>query len=60
MFCGLRHCPGATGVQPEWFYKGDGSALVPPGGDLVSPTVLAITMYVLTELTRIAIKRSGR
>jgi hypothetical protein len=25
------------GVQPEWFYKGDGSTLVPPGGDLVSP-----------------------
>jgi len=28
---------GATGVQPEWFYKGDGSTLAPPGGDLVSP-----------------------
>jgi hypothetical protein len=25
-------------VQPEWFYKGDGSTLVPPGGDLVSPS----------------------
>ena len=25
------------GVQPEWFYKGDGSTLAPPGGDLVSP-----------------------
>jgi sec-independent protein translocase protein TatC len=36
------------------------SAIITPGGDLVSPTVLAITMYVLTELTRIAIKRSGR
>ena len=24
---------GAAGVQPEWFYKGDGSTLAPPGGD---------------------------
>ena len=28
---------GQEGVQPEWFYKGDGSTLVAPGGDLVSP-----------------------
>ncbi|MFN3312999.1 MAG: AraD1 family protein [Hyphomonas sp.] len=28
---------GETGAQPEWFYKGDGSSLVPPEGDLVSP-----------------------
>ena len=28
----------AVGVQPEWFYKGDGSTLVAPGGDLVSPS----------------------
>lgn len=28
---------GQTGVQPEWFYKGDGSALVAFGDDLVSP-----------------------
>jgi hypothetical protein len=27
----------AQGVQPEWFYKGDGSTLAAPGGDLVSP-----------------------
>ena len=26
-----------TGVQPEWFYKGDGSCLVAPGDDLPSP-----------------------
>jgi hypothetical protein len=26
-----------AGVQPEWFYKGDGSCLVAPGGDLPSP-----------------------
>jgi len=36
------------------------SAIITPGGDLVSPTVLGVTMYVLLELTRIAIKRSGR
>jgi hypothetical protein len=28
---------GKDGVQPEWFYKGDGSTLVAPGGDLQSP-----------------------
>ena len=28
---------GKEGVQPEWFYKGDGSTLVAPGGDLPSP-----------------------
>ncbi|HXW19767.1 MAG TPA: AraD1 family protein [Roseiarcus sp.] len=27
----------AMGVQPEWFYKGDGSMVAPPGGDLASP-----------------------
>jgi len=27
----------AAGVQPEWFYKGDGSMVAPPGGDLASP-----------------------
>jgi len=26
-----------AGVQPEWFYKGDGSCLVAPGGTLPSP-----------------------
>jgi sec-independent protein translocase protein TatC len=36
------------------------SAIATPGGDLVSPTVLGITMYVLFELTIIAIRRSGR
>jgi hypothetical protein len=28
---------GGQGVQPEWFYKGDGSSLVHPGGDLPMP-----------------------
>jgi hypothetical protein len=26
-----------AGVQPEWFYKGDGSCLIAPGGELPSP-----------------------
>ena len=29
---------GETGAQPEWFYKGDGSILVAPEGDLSSPS----------------------
>lgn len=29
---------GEAGVQPEWFYKGDGSIVVPPGGDLLIPS----------------------
>jgi hypothetical protein len=28
---------GETGAQPEWFYKGDGSILAQPEGDLPSP-----------------------
>ena len=28
---------GHAGAQPEWFYKGDGSILSPPEGDLASP-----------------------
>ncbi len=28
---------GQTGAQPEWFYKGDGSTIVAPEGDLPSP-----------------------
>jgi hypothetical protein len=28
---------GGPGVQPEWFYKGDGSCLVGPGEPLASP-----------------------
>jgi hypothetical protein len=28
---------GALGVQPEWFYKGDGSFVVAPGQPLTSP-----------------------
>ncbi len=29
--------PGTTGVQPEWFYKGNGSCVAAPGGSIVSP-----------------------
>jgi Sec-independent protein secretion pathway component TatC len=36
------------------------AAVATPGGDLVSPTVLGITMYILFEATVIAIRRSGR
>lgn len=34
---GGRPKPGETGVQPEWFYKGNGAFLVAPGQPLVSP-----------------------
>jgi sec-independent protein translocase protein TatC len=36
------------------------AAVATPGGDLVSPTVLGVTMYILFELTVLAIRRSGR
>lgn len=35
---GGKPAPGAVGQQPEWFYKGDGSQLVAPGGDLAMPS----------------------
>ena len=35
---GGRPKRGETGVQPEWFYKGDGSILVAPEGELRSPS----------------------
>ncbi len=34
---GGKPAPGATGQQPEWFYKGDGSGLVGPGDALTMP-----------------------
>jgi sec-independent protein translocase protein TatC len=36
------------------------SAVATPGGDLVSPAVLGLTLYVLFELTAVVIRRSGR
>jgi hypothetical protein len=35
---GGRPAKGVAGVQPEWFYKGDGRWLVPPGGALPKPS----------------------
>lgn len=34
---GGKPANGDAGVQPEWFYKGDGSCLVGPGEPLTSP-----------------------
>ncbi len=34
---GGKPAAGATGAQPEWFYKGDGGALVAPNKPIVSP-----------------------
>ncbi|HVY86352.1 MAG TPA: AraD1 family protein [Caulobacterales bacterium] len=34
---GGKPAPGAVGVQPEWFYKGDGSILSASGAALCSP-----------------------
>ena len=34
---GGKPAKGQTGVQPEWFYKGDGSFVAAPGKALVSP-----------------------
>jgi hypothetical protein len=34
---GGKPAQGEIGVQPEWFYKGDGSWLVAPGRPLLSP-----------------------
>lgn len=35
---GGKPAPGEVGVQPEWFYKGDGDWLVPPGHPIASPS----------------------
>lgn len=34
---GGKPAPGEVGVQPEWFYKGDGAIVVPPYQPLCSP-----------------------
>jgi hypothetical protein len=34
---GGKPLAGRAGVQPEWFYKGDGSVVVRPGGELEVP-----------------------
>ena len=35
---GGKPADGEVGLQPEWFYKGDGSCLVGPGEPLTSPS----------------------
>lgn len=35
---GGKPAPGQVGVAPEWFYKGDGRWLVPPGQPLTMPS----------------------
>ncbi len=35
---GGKPAPGQQGVQPEWFYKGDGSCVVAPAGTLEAPS----------------------
>lgn len=35
---GGKPAEGSVGVQPEWFYKGDGSAIVDPGAPLEMPS----------------------
>jgi len=35
---GGKPAAGAVGVQPEWFFKGDGALLVGPGAPLVAPS----------------------
>lgn len=34
---GGKPAPGQAGVQPEWFYKGDGTMVARPGGPILSP-----------------------
>ncbi|MES2337220.1 MAG: AraD1 family protein [Pseudomonadota bacterium] len=34
---GGKPADGAVGAQPEWFYKGDGQALIAPGAAIPSP-----------------------
>ena len=36
------------------------SAVATPGGDLVSPTILGVTLYLLFEITTFFIRRGGR
>lgn len=38
---GGKPAAGAAGVQPEWFYKGNGTMAVAPGAPLVSPAFAA-------------------
>jgi hypothetical protein len=54
---GGKPASGTIGVQPEWFYKGDGTCIVPPGGPLELPGYAAdggeeaeiVGLYVIAE-----------
>lgn len=54
---GGRPKPGEIGVQPEWFYKGDGQCVVPPEQPLELPAyaldggdeVEVVGLYVIAE-----------
>jgi hypothetical protein len=49
--------PGEVGAQPEWFYKGDGSSIVPPGHPIELPSFAldggeeaeVVGVYVISE-----------
>lgn len=49
--------PGTVGAQPEWFYKGDGSCVVAPGGPIELPYFAldggeeaeVVGLYVISE-----------
>lgn len=49
--------PGETGVQPEWFYKGNGNTVVAPGAAIESPSFALLdgdeieicSVYVISE-----------
>lgn len=49
--------PGEVGSQPEWFYKGDGNSIVPPGSPLELPSFAlnggeeaeVVTLYVISQ-----------
>ena len=55
---GGKPTSGRTGVQPEWFYKGDGSCVVPPGQPLELPSFALdggeeaelVGLYVISDL----------
>lgn len=49
---GGKPAGGAVGAQPEWFYKGDGSCIVPPGAELAMPS-FALTGGEETEIVGI-------
>ena len=51
-----RRAPGGTAILGIAIF----AAAITPGGDLVSPIVLGVTMYILFEGTIFVIRRSGK